>query len=101
MGYKKSSKASQTEAKLQEAICAIRNKTISGPYAAAARFKVNYKTLCRRMAGGQSHSQAATSQQILSIAEEKSLIRWITRYTAAGTPILLLLLLEMAKLLRA
>ncbi|KAF2735352.1 hypothetical protein EJ04DRAFT_435111, partial [Polyplosphaeria fusca] len=81
MGYKKSSKVAQNEAKILEATQAIKNKTFSGPYAAAAHFNVSCHTLSRRMAGGLSHAQAAASQQILSNTEEKSLIRWITRYT--------------------
>ncbi|PSN58633.1 hypothetical protein BS50DRAFT_510068 [Corynespora cassiicola Philippines] len=53
------------------------------------------------MAGGKSHSQAATTQQTLSIAEGKKLIRWIARYTVDGTPVTQSLPVEMARLLRA
>ncbi|KAF2733632.1 hypothetical protein EJ04DRAFT_605366, partial [Polyplosphaeria fusca] len=79
MGYQRSSKAGQTEDKIQEALRAIENCTFSNPYAAAKHFDVSYRTIRRRMAGGKSHSQAAAYQQVLSNTEEKSLIRWITR----------------------
>lgn len=101
MGYAKSSKAAQNEVQILDAIQALKNSTFSNPYAAAIHFEVSYDTLRRRMAGGLSHSQAAAAQQILSIAEEKTLIRWITRYTTAGTPISPSLLIELAELLRA
>lgn len=101
MGYTTTSQAAENEARIQEAIQAIKNKTFSGPYAAVDFFKVSRHTLRRRMAGGLLHSQAATALQILSIAEEKILIRWITRYTTAGTPISPSLLIELAELLRA
>ena len=38
--------------------------------------------------------------QILSNAEEKTLVRWISRYTCAGSPITPALLIEMAELIR-
>ena len=52
------------------------------------------------MAGGKSRTQAREIQQILTTAEEKTLVRWITRYTIAGNPIIPALLTELAQLLR-
>ena len=56
--------------------------------------------MARRIAGGLSRAQATEMTQILSNAEEKTLVRWIKRYTCAGSPMTPSLLLEMAELIR-
>src|SRR6201999_3859025 len=47
-----------------------------------------------------SRAQAKEMVQLLSNAEEKTLIRWISRYTCAGSPITPALLIELAELIR-
>ncbi|RAL59005.1 hypothetical protein DID88_009034 [Monilinia fructigena] len=54
-------------------------------------------TLTNRMAGRQSRSQSHESFQKLSNAEEKTLVRWISRLTATGYPATPGLLKEMAQ----
>jgi len=94
MGYQKSQKAIHSEARLQEAILALKNKGFATVYTTAKHFKVDRKTLKRRVDGGMSRTQALEIRQILSNAEEKTLIRWIIRYTIAGSPISSALLIE-------
>lgn len=52
------------------------------------------------MAGGNSRAQAREISQILSNAEEKTLVRWIPRYACAGLPLTPALLKELAELIR-
>ena len=56
--------------------------------------------MSRRLGGGLSRAQAKEIAQILSNAEEKTLVRWISRYTCAGSPITPALLFELAELIR-
>jgi len=49
------------------------------------------------MAGRASHQQSRESQQILSSAEERILVKWITHLTRTGYPLSLALALEMAE----
>lgn len=100
MGYKRISKAVDREQRLQDAISAFRNKEFDSVRAAANAFDISDRTLSRRLAGGLSRAQATEMTQILSNAEEKTLVRWVSRYTCAGSPITSALLLEMAELIR-
>ena len=47
-----------------------------------------------------SRAQERETKQILSNAEEKTLVRWIKRYTIAGSPLSPELLFELAELIR-
>lgn len=94
------SKASEREIKIQKAILALKKNEFASSRAAAAHFGVSRETLRRRAAGGLTHVQAAETQQLLSNAEEKTLVKWITHYTAAGTPLSPSLLVELAELIR-
>ena len=100
MGYKRTSKVADVEERLQEAIIAHRNHQFNSVRSAANAFRVSHVTMARRMAGGLSRAQATEMTQILSNAEEKTLVRWITRYTCAGSPMTPSLLLELAELIR-
>lgn len=94
------SKSSRYEADIQDAIQSLKDGSFSSVRAAAYHFKVSRDTLRRRMAGGNSRAQAREINQILSNAEEKTLVRWITRYTRAGSPMTPSLLKELAELIR-
>ena len=100
MGYKRTSKVADREERLQNAISAYRNQEFNSIRAAADAFKVSHRTLSRSLDGGLSRAQATEMTQILSNAEEKTLVRWISRYTCAGSPITPALLLELAELIR-
>jgi hypothetical protein len=100
MGYQRSSKVLDLEEQVQSAISAFRNQEYKSVRAAAAAFNISHRTLTRRLAGGLSRAQAKEMVQILSNAEEKTLVRWVKRYTCAGSPITPALLIEMAELIR-
>ena len=100
MGYRRTSQVADLEERVQSAISAYRNKEFKSVRAAASAFSVSHQTLSRRLTGGLSRAQATEMTQILSNAEEKTLVRWIKRYTSAGSPMTPALLLELAELIR-
>jgi len=75
MGYKRKIQVSQSEDQIQKALLAYNNQEFSSIRGAARYFEVDHKTLIRRMAGGKSRTQAREIQQILTTAEEKTLVR--------------------------
>lgn len=100
MGYKDTSKASQTEIQIQAAIAAFKSNTSLKVKTVARNFEVSHTTLARRLAGGISRSQAQELNQNLSNAEEKTIIRWTTRFTSGGSPISPKLLIQIAELIQ-
>jgi DDE superfamily endonuclease/Tc5 transposase DNA-binding domain/helix-turn-helix, Psq domain len=78
--------ATEKEAQYQEAITAIR-KGRHTCHSAAIAFGLPRSTLYDRVNGGkQPRNVSHESQQILSHAEERELVRWITRLTISGYP---------------
>ena len=78
--------AIEKEARLQEAITAVLKKKHTCNSAANA-FNVPRRTLYHRVKENmQSRNKAHEDKQLLSHAEEKELVRWITRLTTAGYP---------------
>jgi Tc5 transposase DNA-binding domain len=100
MGYKRTSKVSDLEDRIQGAISALKNPNPPSVRGAASEFKVSHQTLRRRITGGLSRAQATEMTQLLSNAEEKTLVRWITRYICAGSPMTPALLKELAESIR-
>ena len=100
MGYKRTSKVLDLEERLQKAIIAYNNQEFNSVRGAATAFNVSHRTMARRMAGGLSRAQATEITQVLLNAEERTLVRWISRYTCAGSPITPSLLLKLAELIR-
>jgi hypothetical protein len=85
------------EAKIQKAIQAYQNKEYKSLRAASLAFSVPPSTLRARLAGRTSRSTAHESAQILSNAEEKTLVRWISRLTRSGFLASPTLVVEIAK----
>ena len=100
MGYKRTSKVVHREEQLQKAILAFNNQDFDTVRGAAMAYNVSHVTMSRRLAGGKSRAEAREIAQILSNAEEKTLVRWVSRYTYAGSPITPALLIELAELIR-
>jgi hypothetical protein len=86
-----------SESDIQEAIAAIKAKRYSSIRAAACAFSVPPSTLHARMSGTTSRHNAHESEQMLSSAEERTLVKWITHLTRTGYPISPALALEMAE----
>ena len=101
MPSKSFQKRQDLEIQIQKANLALDNKEFSSIRAAAQYFEISHATLHRRRLGGVSRSIAQEMVQILTNAEESTLIRWIKRYTITGTPITYTLLKELALHLRA
>ena len=100
MGYNRRSNRSQYEDNIQDAIRGLKNKEFPSIRSAARYFEIPHSTLIERMAGTKSRAESYETRQILSNAEEKTLVRWITRLTSTGYPVTPALLKEMAEEIR-
>ena len=103
MTRRKSDQATENEHKLQAAIAAIAaiaDGTCKTLYEAAKAFQVPKATLYKRAQGRQPCNKAHEQLQILSLAEEKELVRWITQLTVSGYPPRHATLREMAEEIR-
>ena len=100
MKVSKSSESGATEIQIQNAIVAYNSRQYRSIGKIARAFKVPYSTMKDCLSGASSRAQARETQQNLSNAEEKILVRWITRLTATGFPASLKLVLEMAEEIR-
>ncbi|KXL48262.1 hypothetical protein M433DRAFT_493451 [Acidomyces richmondensis BFW] len=89
-----------SESNIQEAIAAFQAKRCQSIRATARAFSVPLSTLHSRMAGSAPRRNAHESEQLLSNAEEKTLLRWITRLTRTVYPASPALGLEMAETIR-
>jgi Tc5 transposase DNA-binding domain len=89
----------EKDARLQEAVAAVLTKTHNVP-SAAHDFNVPRQTLCDQLNGKPPRDQAHEAEQLLSQAEEKELVRWITRLTITSYPPQYETLLEMAEEIR-
>jgi Tc5 transposase DNA-binding domain/helix-turn-helix, Psq domain len=89
----------EKEARLQEAVTAVRNKQHTC-HSAALAFKVPRQTLYDRVKGKPPRNKAHEAEQLLSHAEEKELVRWITLLTLTGYPPRYITLREMATEIR-
>ena len=72
-------------ARLQEAMTAVLAKKHNASSALHA-FNIPRQTLYDRLDGKPPHNKAHETEQLLSHAEEKELVRWITRLTITGYP---------------
>ena len=88
------------ETRIQNALLAHKSGKYRSVRAAAIAFSIPPSTLSYRIAGRASRSQAHESAQILSCAEEKTLVRWLSRLTMAGFPASPALVIEMAEEVR-
>ena len=88
------------ESRIQDALLAHKSGKYRSVRAAAIAFSIPPSTLSYRIAGRTSRSQAHESAQILSYAEEKTLVRWLTRLTRTGFPASPALAIQMAEEIR-
>jgi predicted hydrocarbon binding protein len=86
MTRRKNPVAAEKEAQLQLAIAAVLSKEYTC-HTAATVFNVPRRTLYDRVKGGKkARNNAHESEQILTNAEERELVRWITLLTISGYP---------------
>ena len=99
MTRRKNPEAIEKEARIQAALAAV----ISSQHncnLVSVTFNVSHQTLYDRMNGKPSRQLAQEKQQVLTHAEEKELVRWITRLTITGYPPRHKTLLEMMEEIR-
>ena len=92
---------SQCEENLSKAILSYQEGQSLSIRACAIAFSVPVSTLSHRLSGRLPRSPAHALQQILSIAEEEALIKWISRLSKAGCPITLPLTRSLAEEIRS
>ena len=85
------------ESCIQKALNAYNSKQYSSIRKAAHAFAIPYSTMKNRVSGKVSQAKAQELVQNLSNAEEKTLVRWITRLTITGFLASPKLVLEMAE----
>src|SRR5438270_13018280 len=82
----KSEKAAESEEKVLKALAGIQSGLYRNCYHAAQKTGASEATVTRRFNGGKTRAEAREVQQILSKAQEKALVSWITNLTATGHP---------------
>jgi hypothetical protein len=85
---------------LTNALAAYRNREFTSIRKCAYAFNIPYSTLAFRLSTRTSRSQSHESQQILSTAEEKTLLKAITRLSKSGCPITLPLTRDLTEEIR-
>ena len=96
----KNPEAVQKEARLQEAIAAVKRGEHTC-HSAAPAFGVRRRTLYGRVNENRKpRNQAQENNQILTHAEEKELVRWITLLTISGYPPRYATLRQLAEIIR-
>jgi DDE superfamily endonuclease/Tc5 transposase DNA-binding domain len=95
----KNQEAIEKEARLQEAMAAVLAKKHTAASATLA-FNISRSTLYDRLNGKPPRNKAHETEQLLSHAEEKELVQWITRLTITGYPPRYDTLREMAEEIR-
>jgi DDE superfamily endonuclease/Tc5 transposase DNA-binding domain len=76
----------ELEKRVQEALDGVKTGTYTTIYQAALKLHLDPDILYRRTKGIEGRVAAHEDQQILSQAEERALVRWLTHLTASGYP---------------
>jgi hypothetical protein len=97
-GYQK---RTDYEFQILRALYSLKNGDSSSIREAARDFEVSRDTLSRRLRGGVSQPRAHEMAQILTNAEENTLVRWIKQSSKNGVYILPTTLIELAQHIRA
>ena len=96
MTLHKSQKASDKEALVLEALVGIKSGKYKSGYEAARELEINASTVYRRLKGYSSRATARIEQQLLSEAEEKTILKWIKQLSRCGYPVRYTLLRQIA-----
>src|SRR5437764_12955790 len=73
--------APTTDNKVKQAMAGLKSKCWNSVYAAAKGVGMSANTLTHCLNGGKSRVEAREEQQLLTKAEEKVLVKWITHLT--------------------
>ena len=88
------------EIRIKAAICGIKDGTYWSGHQAHKALDVPKSTLCDRLKNKPTRVTARESQQNLSAAEEKALIRWILLCSRTGYPVRRTTVYKMAEAIR-
>ena len=86
MTRQRSEKASECEASIKLALDGLNSCQYSSVYSAAKAHIVPESTLQARWKGRDSRAEASVQKQLLSDAEEKALVQWVSQLTINGFP---------------
>src|ERR1700710_277816 len=100
MVRRKSRNASHIDDQVTQAVLGVQSGLYKSLYEAAKLLGLSRATICRRVGGGLSRSQARQEQQKLSGAQENTLLKWIKELTISGYSLDHRLLKEIAEELR-
>ena len=89
MTRRRSPKVAEREATIERAIAALSRGDFPNINQAAKHFNLNYVTLKNRVNGGKSIAESREPSQLLTIAEEHALVRWIRRLAASSYHLLI------------
>ena len=84
MVRRKSLNVSYIDDQVTQAVLGVQSGLYKSSYEAAKLLGLSRATICRRVGGGLSRSQARQEQQKLSGAQEKILLKWIKELTISG-----------------
>lgn len=100
MARRKSQKALELENRITEALAGIKSGLYATPYAAAKALQLRSNTVLKRVRGGNSKQVARQTQQLLTPAQETTLLKWIKQLTITGYAPTYQLLREIAQEIR-
>jgi hypothetical protein len=84
MARRRSQKAVELENKITEALAGIRSGRFKSAYAAGKALGIRPDTVNRRVQGGNSRQEARQKQQLLTTAQQRTLLKWIKQLTISG-----------------
>ena len=87
MVRRKSQRAAEKEALVLQALDDIKSGKYKSAYEAARELSLTVSTVYRRLQGHSSRSTARTDQQLLSEAEEYTILKWIKQLSRCGYPV--------------
>jgi Tc5 transposase DNA-binding domain len=84
MVRRKSQKAQELDIQVTEAVLGVQSGKYKSAYAAAKALGLCKDTVLKRVKGGLTRQEAHQRQQLLSAAQEKTLLKWINGLTISG-----------------
>ena len=84
MVRRKSQKAQERDIEVAEVVLGVQSGKYKSSYEAAQDLGLCGKTVRRHVLGGLTRQEARQQQQLLSLAQEKTLLKWIKEFTISG-----------------
>jgi hypothetical protein len=84
MVRRKSQKARELDIQLPKAVLGVQSGKYKSAYTPAKALGLSRHTVARCVQGGSTRQEARQQQQVLSLAQEKSVLKWIKDLTISG-----------------